>query len=113
METSPAPFFCSMLYNVDLSLVVSKYIGETKTLNRIFKGAEACSAIFVFDEADAIFGKRTEVRDEHDRYANIETNYLLQKMEEHEGIVILATNMSKNIDDSLLRRTSFVGVSIS
>jgi SpoVK/Ycf46/Vps4 family AAA+-type ATPase len=97
------------IYKIDLSMVVSKYIGETeKNLNRIFKEAEECNVILFFDEADAIFGRRTEVRDAHDRYANIEINYLLQKMEEHEGIVILATNMSKNIDAAFLRRMNFI-----
>jgi AAA+ superfamily predicted ATPase len=93
------------LYRIDLSLVVSKYIGETeKNLSRIFKEAEQSNAILFFDEADAIFGKRSEVRDSHDRYANIEISYLLQKMEENEGIVILASNLSRNIDDAFLRR---------
>jgi AAA+ superfamily predicted ATPase len=97
------------LYKIDLSLVVSKYIGETeKNLNEIFKDAEECNAVLFFDEADALFGKRSEVKDAHDRYANIETNYLLQKMEEHEGIAILATNMSKSIDDAFLRRMNFI-----
>ena len=96
------------LYKIDLSMVVSKYIGETeKNLNRIFKEAEESNAILFFDEADALFGKRSEVQDSHDRYANIEINYLLQKMEENEGIVILATNLSKNIDDAFLRRMHF------
>jgi SpoVK/Ycf46/Vps4 family AAA+-type ATPase len=96
------------LYKIDLSMVVSKYIGETeKNLNRIFKEAEQSNAILFFDEADALFGKRSEVRDSHDRYANIEISYLLQKMEENEGIVILATNLSQNIDDAFLRRMHF------
>jgi len=96
------------LYKVDLSGVVSKYIGETeKNLNRIFKEAETSNSILFFDEADALFGKRSEVRDSHDRYANIETAYLLQKMEEHEGTVILATNMRKNMDEAFLRRLHF------
>jgi len=96
------------IYKIDLSTVVSKYIGETeKNLNRIFKEAETSNAVLFFDEADALFGKRTEVKDSHDRYANIEVNYLLQKMEEHEGIVILATNLSKNVDDAFLRRVHF------
>jgi SpoVK/Ycf46/Vps4 family AAA+-type ATPase len=95
-------------YKIDLSTVVSKYIGETeKNLNRIFAEAETSNAVLFFDEADALFGKRTEVKDSHDRYANIEVNYLLQKMEEHEGVVILATNLSKNIDESFLRRVHF------
>jgi SpoVK/Ycf46/Vps4 family AAA+-type ATPase len=95
-------------YKIDLSTVVSKYIGETeKNLNRIFAEAETSNAVLFFDEADALFGKRTEVKDSHDRYANIEVNYLLQKMEEHEGVVILATNLSKNVDDAFLRRVHF------
>ena len=95
-------------YKIDLSTVVSKYIGETeKNLNRIFAEAETSNAVLFFDEADALFGKRTEVKDSHDRYANIEVNYLLQKMEEHEGVVVLATNLSKNVDESFLRRVHF------
>lgn len=93
------------LYRIDLSMIVSKYIGETeKNLNKIFKEAEESNAILFFDEADALFGKRSEVRDSHDRYANIEISYLLQKMEENEGIVILASNLCRNIDDAFLRR---------
>ena len=93
------------LYKIDLSSIVSKYIGETeKNLSRIFAEAETSNAILFFDEADALFGKRTEVRDSHDRYANIEVNYLLQKLEEYEGIVILASNLSKNMDDAFIRR---------
>jgi SpoVK/Ycf46/Vps4 family AAA+-type ATPase len=96
------------LYKIDLSSVVSKYIGQTeKNLKNIFKEAETSNAILFFDEADALFGKRSEVRDSHDRYANIEINYLLQKMEEYEGIVILATNFSSNIDEAFLRRMHF------
>lgn len=96
------------LYKIDLSCIVSKYIGETeKNLARIFREAETSNAILLFDEADALFGKRSEVKDSHDRYANIEINYLLQKMEEHEGIVILATNFLKNIDDAFMRRMQF------
>ncbi|RZN38370.1 MAG: ATP-binding protein, partial [Methanophagales archaeon ANME-1-THS] len=96
------------LYKIDLSMVVSKYIGETeKNLSHIFKEAEQSNAILFFDEADALFGKRSEVRDSHDRYANIEISYLLQKMEENEGIVILATNLSQNIDDAFKRRMHF------
>ncbi len=96
------------LYKIDLSCVVSKYIGETeKNLSKIFKEAETSNAILFFDEADALFGKRSEVRDSHDRYANIEINYLLQKMEEHEGIVILASNLHKNIDEAFTRRMHF------
>jgi AAA+ superfamily predicted ATPase len=93
------------LYKVDLSTLVSKYIGETeKNLDRIFTAAREANAILFFDEADAIFGKRSEVKDAHDRYANIEVGYLLQKMEEYDGVVILATNLRKNIDDAFVRR---------
>jgi SpoVK/Ycf46/Vps4 family AAA+-type ATPase len=85
------------LYKIDFSAVVSKYIGETeKNLARIFAEAETSNAILFFDEADALFGKRGEVRDSHDRYANIEISYLLQKREEYEEVVILATNLCKN-----------------
>jgi DNA replication protein DnaC len=96
------------LYKIDLSSVVSKYIGETeKNISKIFAEAATSNAMLFFDEADALFGKRSEIKDAHDRYANIEVNYLLQKMEEHEGIVILATNLSKNMDDAFLRRMHF------
>jgi hypothetical protein len=97
------------LYKVDLSGVVSKFIGETeKNLAHVFDEAETSNAILFFDEADALFGKRTEVSDAHDRYANIETSYLLQKMEEYEGIVILATNLRENMDDAFVRRLRFI-----
>ncbi len=97
------------LYKIDLSSVVSKYIGETeKNLDRIFRAAHSSNAILFFDEADALFGKRSEVKDAHDRYANIEVAYLLQKIEEHEGAVILASNLSKNIDDAFSRRMHYV-----
>ena len=93
------------LYKVDLSSVVSKYIGETeKNLGQIFDEAAETDAILFFDEADALFGKRSEVSDSHDRYANIEVNYLLQRVEEHDGTVILTTNFKQNIDDAFLRR---------
>lgn len=96
------------LYKIDLSQVVSKYIGETeKNLNRIFTAAETANAILFFDEADALFGKRSEVRDAHDRYANIEVGYLLQKMEEYEGISILTTNLRQNLDEAFVRRLAF------
>lgn len=96
------------LYKIDLSTVVSKYIGETeKNLSQIFKEAETSNAILFFDEADALFGKRSEIKDAHDRYANIETGYLLQRLEEYEGVVILASNFRKNIDDSFVRRLQF------
>jgi SpoVK/Ycf46/Vps4 family AAA+-type ATPase len=97
------------LYKIDLSTVVSKYIGETeKNLSRIFAEAETSNAILFFDEADALFGKRSEVKDAHDRYANIEIGYLLQKMEEYDGITILATNLRKNMDDAFMRRMKFI-----
>ncbi|MBL8392588.1 MAG: ATP-binding protein [Candidatus Accumulibacter sp.] len=93
------------LYKIDLSQVVSKYIGETeKNLERIFTAAQNTNAILFFDEADALFGKRSEVRDAHDRYANIEVGYLLQKMEEYEGVAILATNLRAHMDDAFVRR---------
>jgi SpoVK/Ycf46/Vps4 family AAA+-type ATPase len=96
------------LYKIDLATVVSKYIGETeKNLARIFTEAESSNAILFFDEADALFGKRSEIHDAHDRYANIEVGYLLQKMEEYEGVVILATNLRKNMDDAFVRRMHF------
>jgi len=96
------------IYKIDVSQVVSKYIGETeKNLGKIFKEAETSNAILFFDEADALFGKRSDVKDAHDRYANVETSYLLQKMEEYKGIVILATNLSQNIDEAFLRRLQF------
>lgn len=96
------------LYKIDLSGVVSKYIGETeKNLDRVFEAADDANAILFFDEADALFGKRSEVRDSHDRYANIEISYLLQKMEEYEGLAILATNLKANLDESFTRRLAF------
>jgi SpoVK/Ycf46/Vps4 family AAA+-type ATPase len=96
------------LYKIDLSTIVSKYIGETeKNLALIFHEAENSNAILFFDEADALFGKRSEVRDSHDRYANIEISYLLQRMEEYDGMVILATNLHKNMDDAFVRRMHF------
>jgi AAA+ superfamily predicted ATPase len=96
------------LYKIDLATVVSKYIGETeKNLDKIFKEAQDSNSILFFDEADAIFGKRSEVRDSHDRYANIEIAYLLQKMEEYQGMVILATNFGKNLDEAFARRMHF------
>lgn len=96
------------LYKIDLSSVVSKYIGETeKNLDKIFTEASTSNSILFFDEADAIFGKRSEVKDSHDRYANIETGYLLQRMEEYDGVVILATNLRANIDEAFTRRLHF------
>jgi hypothetical protein len=96
-------------YRIDLSQIVSKYIGETeKNLERIFQVAAGANAILFFDEADALFGKRSEVKDAHDRYANIEVAYLLQRIEEFDGAVILATNISRNIDTAFSRRMHFV-----
>ncbi|MDX1546711.1 MAG: ATP-binding protein [Rhodothermales bacterium] len=97
------------LYRIDLSRVVSKYIGETeKNLARVFDAAEAGGAILLFDEADALFGKRSEVKDSHDRYANIEVSYLLQRMEAYRGLAILTTNLKSALDDAFLRRLRFV-----
>lgn len=97
------------LYRIDLSQVVSKYIGETeKNLRRVFDAAEDSGAILLFDEADALFGKRSEVKDSHDRYANIEISYLLQRMEAYRGLAVLTTNMKDAIDTAFLRRIRFV-----
>ena len=97
------------LYRIDLASVVSKYIGDTeKNLRRVFDAAEESGAILLFDEADALFGKRSEVRDSHDRYANIEVSYLLQRMEAYRGLAILTTNMKAALDVAFQRRLSFV-----
>jgi SpoVK/Ycf46/Vps4 family AAA+-type ATPase len=97
------------LYRIDLAAVVSKYIGETeKNLNRIFDTAESPNVVLFFDEADALFGKRTDVKDSHDRYANIDVNYLLQRIEAFEGLVILASNTRPALDPALLRRVRHV-----
>lgn len=97
------------LYKVDLSAVVSKYIGETeKNLRKVFDAAEAGGALLLFDEADALFGKRSEVKDSHDRYANIEVSYLLQRMEQYRGLAVLTTNMKEALDPAFLRRIRFV-----
>ena len=97
------------LYRIDLSAVVSKYIGETeKNLAAAFDEAERASAVLFFDEADALFGKRTEIRDAHDRYANVEVNYLLQRVETFTGLVVLATNRQASLDEAFLRRLRFV-----
>ena len=96
------------LYRIDLSAVVSKYIGETeKNLRRLFDAAEDGGALLFFDEADALFGKRSEVRDSHDRYANIEVNYLLQRLEAYQGLAILATNLKSGLDEAFTRRLRF------
>jgi hypothetical protein len=97
------------LYRIDLASTVSKYIGETeKNLRRIFDAAEQSSAILFFDEADALFGKRSEVRDSHDRYANLEVSYLLQRIESYRGVAILTTNMPQSLDPAFLRRIRFI-----
>ncbi|MDB5970546.1 MAG: putative ATPase, family [Hydrocarboniphaga sp.] len=97
------------LYRIDLASVVSKYIGETeKNLRRVFDAAEDSGAILLFDEADALFGKRSEVKDSHDRYANIEVSYLLQRMEAHRGLSILTTNLKTALDTAFQRRLRFV-----
>jgi len=97
------------LYRIDLSAVVSKYIGETeKNLKRVFDAAEDSSAVLLFDEADALFGKRSEVKDSHDRYANIEVGYLLQRMESYRGLAVLTTNQRAALDPAFLRRLRFV-----
>ena len=97
------------LFRIDLSAVTSKYIGETeKNLRRVFDGAEVGSAILLFDEADALFGKRTQVKDSHDRHANLEVSYLLQRMEAYQGLAILTTNLRDSIDTAFLRRIPFV-----
>jgi hypothetical protein len=97
------------LYQIDLATVVSKYIGETeKHLRRIFDAAERSGAILLFDEADALFGKRSQVRDSHDRYANLEISYLLQRMESYRGVAILTTNMQNSLDTAFQRRLRFV-----
>jgi SpoVK/Ycf46/Vps4 family AAA+-type ATPase len=97
------------LFKVDLAALVSKYIGDTeKNLSQIFDDAESAHAILFFDEADAVFGKRSEVRDAHDRYANQEVNYLLQRVEAYEGVILLATNLRQNMDEAFLRRLDLV-----
>ena len=96
------------MYKIDLSMMVSKYIGETeKNISKVFDEAATSNAILFFDEADAIFGKRSEVKDSHDRHANIEVSYLLQRMEAFDGVVILATNLRSNIDEAFTRRLHF------
>ena len=93
------------VYRVDLSMVISKYIGETeKNLEKVFKRAENKNWILFFDEADALFGKRTNISDSHDKYANQEIAYLLQRLEEYPGLVILASNMRSNVDEAFTRR---------
>ncbi len=101
--------FRKAVYKIDLSKVVSKYIGETeKNLEQIFAKADDKNWILFFDEADALFGKRSNVKDAHDRYANAEVNYLLQRMEEYSGLAILASNVKGNIDEAFIRRFNFI-----
>ena len=96
------------LYRIDLSSVVSKYIGETeKNLKQVFDAAESGGVLLLFDEADALFGKRAEVKDSHDRYANIEVSYLLQRMESFQGLAILTTNLKSSLDKAFQRRLRF------
>jgi SpoVK/Ycf46/Vps4 family AAA+-type ATPase len=97
------------IFQIDLSAIVSKYIGETeKQLSRGFAAAEASNAVLFFDEGDSLFGKRTEVKDSHDRYANQEVSYLLQRIETYEGVIILTSNLTKNMDEAFVRRLGFV-----
>lgn len=97
------------LHRIDLSRIVSKYIGETeKNIDRVFDDAETSGAVLQFDEADALFGKRSEVSDAHDRYANLEVGHLLQRMESYAGLVILTTNHKNAIDSAFLRRLGFI-----
>ncbi|MBP1544146.1 MAG: ATP-binding protein [Oscillospiraceae bacterium] len=97
------------LYKIQLSQIISKYIGETeKNLKKVFTEAKNANCVLFFDEMDALFGKRSEVKDSHDRHANIETAYLLQQMEEYDGVVLMATNLLQNIDEAFMRRISFV-----
>ena len=97
------------LYRIDLKQAINKYIGETeKNLSKVFGRAEAANAVLLFDEADALFGKRTDARTAHDRYANQETSYLLQRIETYKGVVILSTNLMRNMDKVIRRRADWV-----
>lgn len=97
------------VYRIDLNQIVSKYIGETeKNLEKVFNKAENKDWILFFDEADALFGKRTEVKDSHDRFANIEINYLLERIESYPGLVILAANKKENLDNAFIRRLRYI-----
>jgi SpoVK/Ycf46/Vps4 family AAA+-type ATPase len=97
------------LYRVDLNRIVSKYIGETeKNLDAVFRDAEAAGAILFFDEADALFGSRTGVKDSHDRYANVDIGYLLKRLEAFSGLAILATNRREALDDAIARRVNYL-----
>jgi SpoVK/Ycf46/Vps4 family AAA+-type ATPase len=113
-EISLAAYYLGKLldlpvYRVDLSSVVSKYIGETeKNLSQIFTKAGMSDLVLLFDEADGLFGKRTDVKDAHDRFANMDTNYLLERIETYPGLVILTSNQRGNLDDAILRRARWV-----
>ncbi len=97
------------MYRIDLSAVVSKYIGETeKNLNKLFDAAEVSDVILLFDEADALFGKRSEAGDAHDRYGNLSISYLLERMERSRGLLILAAQSGNNLDPAFIRRTLFI-----
>jgi SpoVK/Ycf46/Vps4 family AAA+-type ATPase len=97
------------MYRINLAQVVNKYIGETeKNLERVFDSVDACESVLLFDEADSLFGRRTEVRDSHDRYANLEISYLLMRMERFKGLVILATNRRRDLDDAFVRRLRYI-----
>ena len=97
------------VYRVDLGQVVSKYVGETeKNLSRVFDEAQRAGAVLFFDEADALFGTRTDVKDAHDRYANLDISYLLERLEQHQGLAILATNRRVNLDEAFMRRVRHV-----
>ena len=97
------------VYRVDLGKLMSKYVGETeKNLRRVFAAAEEAGAVLLFDEADALFGKRTDVKDAHDRYANIEVGHLLERLESFTGVAILATNTKSNIDPAFVRRIRYI-----
>lgn len=101
--------FALPLYRIDLGKLASKYIGETeKNLSKLLDAASKEASVLFFDEADALFGKRSEVKDSHDSYANMEVSYLLQRLEQHPGVAILTTNQPKSIDSSLLRRFEYV-----
>lgn len=104
-----ARFIGKDLYRIDLTSVVSKYIGETEQkLEQVFRSAEATQAVLFIDEADSLLGKRSKVKDAHDRYANLEVSYLLQRMERYDGLILLATNLAGNLDDAFLRRMAAV-----
>ena len=97
------------VYSINLAGINSKYIGETeKNIDRVFAEAKDRKWILFFDEADALFGKRSETKDSHDRYANAELNYLLQRIEDYNGLVIIATNMKSNVDDAFTRRFRYI-----